>query len=59
MGSGYENVGLMVSPFQKAKSPDEPTEAVAPTRNPPIHLTVEFTVAESGVDMNEAEQGAA
>jgi hypothetical protein len=23
-----------VSPAQKAKSPDEPTEAVAPTRNP-------------------------
>ena len=34
VGSGYENVGLMVYPFQKAKSPDEPTEAVAPTRNP-------------------------
>ena len=33
-GSGYENVGLMIYPPQKAKSPDEPTEAVAPTRNP-------------------------
>ena len=34
VGSGYENVGLMIYPPQKAKSPDEPTEAVAPTRNP-------------------------
>ena len=34
VGSGYENVGLMVHPPQKAKSPDEPTEAVAPTGNP-------------------------
>jgi Protein of unknown function (DUF3800) len=34
VGSGYDNVGLMVYPIQKAKSPDEPTEAVAPTRNP-------------------------
>ena len=34
VGSGYENVGLMVHPLQKAKSPDEPTEAVAPTGNP-------------------------
>lgn len=34
VGSGYENVGLMIYPAQKAKSPDEPTEAVAPTRNP-------------------------
>lgn len=34
VGCGYEGVGLMVYPPQKAKSPDEPTEAVAPTRNP-------------------------
>ena len=34
VGSCYENVGLMIYPPQKAKSPDEPTEAVAPTRNP-------------------------
>ena len=34
VGSGYENVGLLIYPPQKAKSPDEPTEAVAPTRNP-------------------------
>jgi Protein of unknown function (DUF3800) len=34
VGSEYENVGLMVYPPQKAKSPDEPTEAVAPTGNP-------------------------
>lgn len=33
-GCGYENVGLMIYPAQKAKSPDEPTEAVAPTGNP-------------------------
>jgi hypothetical protein len=34
VGHDFENVGLMVHPPQKAKSPDEPTEAVAPTRNP-------------------------
>ena len=34
VGQGYENVGLIVYPPQKAKSPGEPTEAVAPTRNP-------------------------
>jgi len=34
VGVGYENVGLVVFPPQKAKSPDEPTEAVAPTGNP-------------------------
>jgi len=34
VGSGYENVGLVVVPAQKAKSPGEPTEAVAPTGNP-------------------------
>ncbi len=34
VGRGYENVGLLIHPPQKAKSPDEPTEAVAPTRNP-------------------------
>jgi len=33
-GQGYENVGLMICPPQKAKSPGEPTEAVAPTGNP-------------------------
>lgn len=33
-GQGYQNVGLKIYPPQKAKSPDEPTEAVAPTRNP-------------------------
>jgi len=33
-GCGYENVGLMIYPPQKAKSPGEPTEAVAPTGNP-------------------------
>jgi hypothetical protein len=34
VGRAFENVGLIVYPPQKAKSPDEPTEAVAPTRNP-------------------------
>ena len=34
LGRDFENVGLIVHPPQKAKSPDEPTEAVAPTRNP-------------------------
>lgn len=34
LGQDFENVGLIVHPPQKAKSPDEPTEAVAPTRNP-------------------------
>ena len=34
LGRDFENVGLIVHPSQKAKSPDEPTEAVAPTRNP-------------------------
>ena len=34
VGSGYENVGLMIYPTQKAKSPDGPTEAVTPIRNP-------------------------
>ena len=34
VGSGYENVGLMIYPPIKAKSPDDPTEAVAPTGNP-------------------------
>ena len=34
VGAGYETVGLMVHPPQKAKSPDEPTEAMTPTRNP-------------------------
>ncbi|MDN3575917.1 DUF3800 domain-containing protein [Chitinimonas viridis] len=34
VGSGYENVGLMIYPPQKAKSPGEPTEAAAPTGNP-------------------------
>lgn len=34
VGTGYENIGLMIYPPQKAKSPDEPTEAITPTRNP-------------------------
>lgn len=34
VGTGFRNVGLMVYPPQKAKSPDEPTEAIAPTGNP-------------------------
>jgi hypothetical protein len=34
VGEKFENVGLKVYPLQKAKSPDEPTEAVTPTRNP-------------------------
>lgn len=34
VGKGYKNVGLRVYPPQKAKSPGEPTEAVAPTGNP-------------------------
>jgi hypothetical protein len=34
VGVGFEGVGLLVYPPQKAKSPDEPTEAVAPTGNP-------------------------
>ncbi|HYD76578.1 DUF3800 domain-containing protein [Ramlibacter sp.] len=34
VGHGYHGVGLMVYPPQKAKSPGEPTEAVAPTGNP-------------------------
>jgi Protein of unknown function (DUF3800) len=34
LGRAFENVGLIVYPPQKAKSPDEPTEAAAPTRNP-------------------------
>ncbi len=34
VGAGFENVGLMVYPPKKAKSPDVPTEAIAPTGNP-------------------------
>ncbi|WP_411882408.1 DUF3800 domain-containing protein [Polaromonas sp. YR568] len=34
VGVSYDNVGLIIYPPQKAKSPDEPTEAVAPTGNP-------------------------
>ena len=34
VGIDYENVGLLIYPPQKAKSPDEPTEAITPTRNP-------------------------
>ena len=34
VGREFEGIGLIVHPPQKAKSPDEPTEAVAPTRNP-------------------------
>jgi hypothetical protein len=43
VGMGYENVGLLIYPPQKAKSPDEPTEAITPTRNPPIHLAGSLT----------------
>lgn len=34
VGNGFQNVGLKIYPAQKAKSPGEPTEAVAPTGNP-------------------------
>jgi Protein of unknown function (DUF3800) len=34
LGEDYEGFGMQIYPPQKAKSPDEPTEAVAPTRNP-------------------------
>ena len=34
VGIAYENIGLKIYPPQKAKSPDEPTEAITPTRNP-------------------------
>lgn len=34
VGCGYENVGLKIYPPRKAKGPDEPTEAIAPTGNP-------------------------
>lgn len=34
VGTGFEDVGLVIYPPQKAKSPGEPTEAIAPTRNP-------------------------
>lgn len=34
VGNGFQNVGLRIYPAQKAKSPGEPTEAVAPTGNP-------------------------
>lgn len=34
VGNDFENVGLMIYPPKKAKSPGVPTEAVAPTRNP-------------------------
>lgn len=34
VGEKYDDVGLVVYPPQKAKSPGEPTEAVAPTGNP-------------------------
>ena len=34
VGSGYDEVGLMIYPSQKAKSPDEPTEAITPIRTP-------------------------
>ncbi|KQM79467.1 DUF3800 domain-containing protein [Xylophilus sp. Leaf220] len=33
-GAGFEDIGLVIYPPQKAKSPGGPTEAVAPTRNP-------------------------
>lgn len=34
VGRDFENVGLKIYPAQKAKSPDVPTEAITPTRNP-------------------------
>ena len=34
VGDGFADVGLMIYPAQKAKSPDVPTEAIAPTGNP-------------------------
>jgi hypothetical protein len=34
VGDGYDDVGLLVHPARKAKSPGEPNEAVTPTRNP-------------------------
>jgi len=34
VGGGYKDVGLMIYPAQKAKSPGEPTEAMTPTRSP-------------------------
>lgn len=34
VGAGYEGIGLMIHPPQKAKGPDVPTEAIAPTGNP-------------------------
>lgn len=34
VGRDFENVGLKIYPPQKAKSPDVPTEAITPTRNP-------------------------
>ena len=34
VGSGYENVGLMIYPTHKAKSLDEPTEAITPIETP-------------------------
>lgn len=34
VGKGYQNVGLQIYPPKKAKSPDVPTEAIAPTGNP-------------------------
>ncbi len=34
VGRNFEGLGLLIYPPQKAKSPDEPTEAKTPTRNP-------------------------
>ncbi|MBV8646918.1 DUF3800 domain-containing protein [Paludibacterium sp.] len=34
VGQGYEEVGLMIYPSQKAKGPGEPTETMTPTGNP-------------------------
>jgi hypothetical protein len=34
VGAAYEGIGLLLYPPQKAKSLDEPTEAITPTRNP-------------------------
>ncbi len=34
VGTDYESCGLKIVPLRKAKSPDEPTEAITPTGNP-------------------------
>jgi len=34
VGNDYDGVGLLVYPSQKAKSPDEPIEAITPIGSP-------------------------